>query len=94
MRVISSLADIEFSIGRISRQGSDLVIDSGDDSTIPTKVTIEPRDALRSIAKLLASPSVWLFLVRLPLAALGAGEKGDADGWAARRKRTGLNKPW
>ena len=94
MRVISSLADINFAVGRISRKGADLVIESSADSTLPTKVTITPRDALHSIARLLTSGSVWMFLLRLPFAAFSGGNTRIEDGWEARRKRTGLNKPW
>lgn len=94
MRVVSSLADIDFSVGKISRKGADLVIESSDDSTIATKVTITPRDALHSVARLVISPAVWLFLLRLPFAAFGGKRGGKADGWEARRKSTGLNKPW
>lgn len=93
MRVVSSLADIDFSVGKISRKGPNLVIESSADSTLPTKVTITPGDAVRSVAKLLASPAVWLFLLCLPFTAFGGGN-GQADGWEARRQRTGLNKPW
>lgn len=94
MRVVSSLADIEFGIGRIARVGRNLVIESSADSTIPTKVTVTPRDALKSLLVLLISPSVWLFVLSLPFAGLagGSGKRGDA--WAERRERTGLNKPW
>lgn len=94
MRVVSSLADIDFSIGRIARAGRDLVIESSEDSTIATKVTITPADALRSVAALLTSPSVWLFLAALPFAAFRRPATGGGDVWAERRKRTGLNKPW
>ena len=95
MRVVSSLADIDFSVGKISRKGADLIIESSEDSTLPTKVTVTPRDAAKSVAKLLTSGSVWLFLLRLPFAAFGGSNTaGKADGWEERRRRTGLNKPW
>jgi hypothetical protein len=94
MRVVSSLADIDFAIGRIARTGRDLVIESSDDSTIATKVTVTPADALRSIGALLTSPSVWLFLVTLPFAAFRRQATGASDAWQERRRRTGLNKPW
>lgn len=94
MRVVSSLADIDFAIGRIARAGHDLVIESSDDSTIATKVTVTPADALRSIGALLTSPSVWLFLATLPFAAFRRPAIGTNDAWQDRRRRTGLNKPW
>lgn len=94
MRVVSSLADIDFAIGRIARAGPDLVIESSEDSTIATKVTVTPADALRSIGALLTSPSVWLFLVTLPFAVFGRRTTESSDAWQERRRRTGLNKPW
>ena len=93
MRVISSLADIEFAIGRIGRSGPDLVIESSPDSTIATKVTVTPRDALRSIAALVTSPSTWSFLLALPFASR-RNPVPRHDGWEERRRRVGLNKPW
>lgn len=94
MRVVSSLADIDFSIGRIARAGRDLVIESGEGSTIETRVTLTPRDALRSIGMLLSSPSVWLFMLSLPFAPFRRSGGDDGRAWAERRERTGLNKPW
>ncbi|MGH6650597.1 MAG: hypothetical protein ACREB7_05625 [Sphingopyxis sp.] len=94
MRVVSSLADIDFAIGRIARAGGDLVIESSEDSTIATKVTVTPADARRSIGALLTSPSVWRFLVTLPFASSRRAAPGQGDAWAERRRRTGLNKPW
>lgn len=94
MRVVSSLADIDFGIGRIARRGRNLVIESSQDSTIETKVTITPRDALRSIGALLTSPSVWLFVLTLPFAMFTRADGGNANSWEERRQRTGLNKPW
>lgn len=94
MRVISSLADIDFGIGRVARAGGNLVIESSEDSTIATKVTVTPRDALKSIGILLTSPSVWLFVLTLPFAGFAAKGETPGNAWAERRSRTGLNKPW
>jgi hypothetical protein len=94
MRVISSLADIDFGVGRVVRSGRNLVIESSADSTIATKVTVTPRDALRSLGALLASPSAWGFILSLPIAGLGGSTPDTGDGWTERRRRVGLNKPW
>lgn len=94
MRVVSSLADIDFGIGRIARAGRNLVIESSAESTIATKVTVTPRDALKSIGVLLTSPSVWLFVLTLPFSAFAGQGETPGNAWAERRRRTGLNKPW
>lgn len=94
MRVISSLADIDFAIGRIARAGRDLIIESSEDSTIATKVTITPVDARRSIRALLTSPSVWSFLATLPFASSRSAAADRSDAWEDRRRSKGLNKPW
>lgn len=96
MRVISSLADIDFGIGRILRRGGNMVIESSDDSTIKTIVTVTPRDALRSLWSLATSPSAWIFVLTLPFAGLtrNSGSASNVDDWERRRKNTGLNKPW
>ena len=72
------------------------MIESSQDSTIATKVTITPRDAARSLWALATSPSAWWFVLTLPFARLANGTtaKADGDDWRARRERTGLNKPW
>ncbi|MCJ8158702.1 hypothetical protein [Sphingomonas sp. LaA6.9] len=94
MRVVSSLADIDFGIGRIARAGRNLVIESSSESTIATRVTVTPRDALKAIGALLTSPSVWLFVLTLPFAVSAGRSQVAGDSWAERRRRTGLNKPW
>lgn len=96
MRVISSLADIDFGIGRILRRDGNLVIESSADSTLETTVTVTPVDAIKSLGALFVSPSAWWFVLTLPFAIFGGGSKsGSSDGdWEARRNRKGLNKPW
>lgn len=93
MRVVSSLADIDFNVGAIRREGDNLVIESSADSTLETTVTITPRDARQALKRLLGAGAVWGFL---PAILSGGGGKPAApeDHWAERRKRTGLNKPW
>ncbi|MEP2988661.1 MAG: hypothetical protein ABJN65_06680 [Parasphingorhabdus sp.] len=96
MRVVSSLADIDFSIGRIVRRGGNMVIESSADSTLETIVTVTPRDALKSLVALAVSPSAWIFVLTLPFALLvrGNGSTASDDDWEERRSRIGLNKPW
>ncbi|MXW49361.1 MAG: hypothetical protein F4X81_02020 [Gammaproteobacteria bacterium] len=94
MKVASELADIEFRVGAIARQGDDLVIDSTPDSTLAARIVISPRDAVTTIGRLLSSPSAWGFLLRLPFTRRGKQTDGEDRDWAERRQRTGVNKPW
>ena len=97
MRVVSSLADIDFGIGRIFRRGKNLVIESDEGSTLPTIVTVTPRDAFASLGALVTSPSAWWFVITLPFSVFSkAPQQGNNndDDWEARRKRITLNKPW
>ncbi len=95
MKVISELADIEFQVGAITREGDELIIDSAPESTLAARIAISARDARATIARLLSSPSAWGFLLRLPFAARRRQGKATEDhAWQQRRARTGLNKPW
>ena len=96
MRVVSSLADIDFGIGRIFRKGKNLVIESDKNSTLETTVTISPRDAFASLGALATSPSAWWFVITLPISIFSRSRKpwNDNDNWHERRKRIELNKPW
>ncbi|MBY8823683.1 hypothetical protein [Sphingomonas colocasiae] len=95
MRVVSSLADIDFTVGRVRRESGNLVIESGADSTLETTVTITPRDARHALGRLIGAGAVWGFLPAI-LFGGGGGETTAAttDHWEERRKSTGLNKPW
>jgi hypothetical protein len=93
MRVISSLADIDFNVGTIRRENGNLVVESSADSTIATTVTITPRDAASAVKRLLLSGATWRFLLSLPFGG-GRSGGGSEDRWAERRKRIGINKPW
>lgn len=94
MRVVSSLADIEFHVGEVRRQGGNLIVESSPESTLETTVTITPRDALTAVKALLVSGATWRFLAGLPFAKSGGSGTGEDERWAQRRSRTGLNKPW
>ena len=95
MRVVSELADIEFQVGAISRSGDELIIESAADSTLSSRIVIQPREALATLLRLASSAAAWGFLLRLPFALLRAGQgEGDERAWRERRERIGLNKPW
>lgn len=95
MKVISPLADIDFGIGRISRNGENLVIESTAESTMETQIVVTPKDARATLRKILASGATWRFLFALPFARDNRSNRSvDSDEWNDRRRGTGLNKPW
>lgn len=99
MRVKSDLADLDIKLGRISRQGDELVVDSAPESSLDARIRIDASDARSMLGKVLKSGAAWSFLLRLPFSrparAKGtARERADNPAWRARRESTGLNKPW
>lgn len=94
MRVISSLADIDFHVGRVRREGGNLIVESSPDSTLSTTVSITPRDALKAVKAFLVSGATWTFLASLPFGGGGKNSGSGEDRWAERRQRIGINKPW
>lgn len=92
MRVVSGLADLDFHVGRIARDGSHLIVTSRNDAGIPTTVYVDRDDLVQGLMALLRSPRALLFLLSAPLrrprrAASGARQTlrgGDSD----------VNNPW
>ena len=95
MRVTSSLADIRFQVGEITRDGDHLVVHSAPGSTLETQIRISPRDARATLKQLLTHSAVWGFLPSLLFGGNrnSGSPKRDGD-WQARRSGTRVNKPW
>ena len=68
MRVKSDLADLNLKLGRIRRQGDELVVDSAPESSIDARIRIDASEALSILGRMLGSSAVWGFLIRLPFA--------------------------
>ncbi len=104
MRVKSDLAGLDIKLGRISREGDELVVDSAPGSSLDARIRVDASDARSMLATVLKSGAVWRFLLRLPFSRRGRPalhDGGDAlapprdnAAWRARRESTGLNKPW
>jgi len=95
MRVKSSLADIQFGVGEITRDGDYLVVHSAPGSTLDTLIQISPRDARETLWQLLTQAAVWRFLPKLLFSGRPkSAVPGDDEGWQERREKVGLNKPW
>ena len=66
MRVTSDLADLDIKLGRISRQGDELVVESAPESSLDARIRVDAADVRSMLAKTLKSGAVWGFLLRLP----------------------------
>ena len=91
MKVTSGLADVDFKVHSICREGSYLVVRDADCGTVlPTVVYIAPEDIVAALKALFTSPAaLWLILSApfrgksVPLAS-GAGEAWNDE----------VNNPW
>jgi len=68
MRVKSDLADLNLKLGRIRRQGDELVVDSAPESSIDARIRIDASEARSILGRILGSGAVWGFLISLPFA--------------------------
>ena len=87
MRVKSDLADLDIKLGRISRQGDELVVDSAPGSSLDARIRIDASDARSMLGKVLKSGAVWSFLLRLPFS-----RPGRVPGTPPRGGRPALNE--
>ena len=106
MRVTSDLADLDIQLGRITREGDELVVESTPGSSLDARIRVDTTDARTMLGKVLKSGAVWTFLIRLPFARLkeaararrerehpALGEGGDAFA-PASKDRSGDNPAW
>lgn len=95
MYVQSPLADIDFGIGAVRRDGDRLVFVSDASSSLDATVYMDAKDAGSLICALLKSPSAIGFALSLPFLLLFGGKEKSADAaTAARHPFVELNKPW
>ncbi len=71
MRVTSDLADLDIKLGRITRAGDELVIESAPESSLDARIRVGASDARSMLGKVLKSGAVWGFLLRLPFSRSG-----------------------
>lgn len=93
MKVTSKLAEVEFRIGSLRRDGNRLVIDNDPGQPMRTRVYVGTGDVVRFITCLLRSPSALLFVLGFPwfwLRARRAPEAATGAGEAPGRRRD----PW
>lgn len=96
MRVESPLADIDFVIGAMRRDGDHLVFDSGEQSSLEATVRMDSGDAWKMAVAFFKSPSAIGFALSLPFLWL-RGKKSDASAKENHEDRhpfDALNDPW
>lgn len=89
MRVTSDLADLDIKLGRISREGDELVVESAPESSLDARIRVDSSDARSMLGKVLKSGAVWGFLLRLPFSRPGraTGTPGEGGGPVLREGR-------
>ena len=92
MRVISGLADIDFHIGRITRDGNGLVVESRVGSGIPTAVHVGRDDVIAGVRALLRSPGAFGFLLSAPFRR--SRPAAPRAGGASSNEASDINNPW
>lgn len=80
MRVTSDLADLDIKLGRIIRQGDELVVESAPGSSLDARIRVDASDARSMLGTVLKSGAVWGFLLRLPFARPGRASKRRREG--------------
>ena len=85
MRVISQLADMDLEVGSIRREGNVLVVRTAEGASIPSRIDIQPRDAVHILKIALRSWGALTYLPLLPILY-----------WRARKDpmKADINNPW
>jgi hypothetical protein len=90
VRVISGLADVDFNVHAIAREGPFLVVRAAEGAGLPTVVYVSPRDIVAALKALLRSPAAFAFVLTAPFRSRGA----SAASAAAGPVRDDVNNPW
>ena len=90
MRVISGIADVDFSVHAISREGPHLVVRDREDAALPTVVYLTPRDVVDALKALLSNASALGFVLSAPWRSRGA----PAQQPGGVSVRDDVNNPW
>jgi len=94
MQVKSPLADIDFVIGGMRKEGRNLVFNSDPSSSLEATVKMSPGDAWTMIKAFFKSPSAIWFALLLPFSWMsGGGQERNGSGDDAHPFDL-VNKPW
>ncbi len=87
MKVISKLANLDFEVGTIRREGNRLVITSAEGKGIPTVVHMAPKDALSMLKAAFSNTSALGFIFLFPLYYYRASKEKTET-------KANINNPW
>lgn len=94
MHVQSSLADIDFVIGEMRRDGDNLVLTSDPSSSLQATVQMKPSDAARMLKAFLKSPSAIGYALSLPFLWIRGDGAAKALEGGQKHPFDELNRPW
>jgi len=89
VKVVSGIADVDFEVGSIAREGDQLVIRTAEGAGLPSVVYVGARDVVAALKALCASPAALAFVLTAPFRrrpAAAAASRGPV--------RDDVNNPW
>jgi len=89
MKVVSKLANMNLTVGRMYREGNRLVITNEGGEGIPTKVYVHPRDVLGTMGAFFKSFQAIVFILLFPYFYIKA--RNDKDEIVTPKA---MNNPW
>lgn len=89
MKVVSKLANMNLTVGRMYREGSRLVITNEGGEGIPTKVYVHPSDVVGALGAFVKSLSAISFILFFPYFYVKG--KSDKDEQITPKS---MNNPW
>jgi hypothetical protein len=96
VKVVSKLADIEFQVGTVRREGNELVVANPPGHGIATQVYVRPSDVLEVLKAVLLSRAGLVFVLAFPLFWWRARKesRNSTSNRAGPGGNASLNKPW
>ena len=67
MKVVSKLANVDFSFGHVEYKRDHLILHSHPDQTLQSKVYVSPDDILSALGRMFYNPRVCLYFLTFPV---------------------------